>query len=158
MSAPHKFAIESQHIGYGFLASSLAEILRSRPERLDDHSVRLVHQAVEFLDDVVRGAEVVSQGECGALTTEKSIEALGYAIAPISVLQNLVSTNDDFVGIFKEISAYLATATETKSLPFVNPNEQTQLERATTFFEALAECVLSSLSTARMREAPDALP
>lgn len=158
MSSPHQFAIESQHIGYGLLASSLAKTLRSQREtKLDDQSADRLRQAVEFLNDVVRGAEVVSRGECGALTTEKSIEALGYAMEPISALQELVATNEDLVRIFRDICAYLAKAAEMRSLPSTDPNDQLQLKRATVFFEALAERILSSLSTARMREAPNAL-
>ena len=158
MSAPHQFVIESQHIGYGFLASSVLELLKSRPHELDEHSVELISQAVDFLNDVVRGAEVVSHGECGALTTERSIEALGYAMGPISVLQDVVTTNEDFLRIFNELSAYLVKARQTRSLPSVDPADQVQVIRATLFFDALAQRILSSLSTSRKKDTPNALP
>lgn len=158
MSAPHQFAIESQNIGYGFLASSLAEILRSRPQSdLDDVAADRFRQAVEFLNDVVRGAEAVSLGKCGALTTERSINALGYAMEPISALREVVTSNEDFVRIFQEMSACLEKISKERSLLSRNENDERQLKRAATFFEALAQRILSSLSTARMREAPDAL-
>jgi hypothetical protein len=158
MSAPHQFALESQNIGYGFLASSLADLLRSRPHtELDEVSADRFRQGVEFLNDVVRGAEVVSLGKCGALTTERSIKALGYAMQPIVALQEAVTTNEDFVRIIREMSACLEKVSRDRSLLSRDENEERQLKIATTFFEALAERILSSLSTARTREAPDAL-
>lgn len=157
MSAPHQFAIESQNIGYGFLASSLAEILRSRPQSaLDDVSTDRFRQAVEFLNDVVRGAEAVS-GKCDALATERSINALGYAMQPISALHEAVKSNEDFVRIFQEMSACLEKISKERSLLPRDDNDEHQLKRAAIFFEVLAQRILSSLSTVRMREAPDAL-
>lgn len=154
MSAPHRFAVESRNIGYGLLAASLAETLKLRSHsELDDFSVERLGQAVEFLNEVVRGGKLVTRGECGALTTERSIEALGYAMEPIAVLQGLVATNEELVGMFQDMADYFARIAKARFVYSTDDRDKLQLGRATIFFDALAQRILSSLSTARVRKA-----
>src|SRR6266542_4220296 len=132
MSAPHQFAIEAQNIGYGILASSLTEILKAEPgQPLDDRTVIWFRQGVDFIQDVIRGAQAVAQGEFGALTTEKSIEALGYAIEPASaLLHEALIRDEDLVRIFEEIADFLSKVIEGKHVMTTDHDNETKAAHA----------------------------
>jgi hypothetical protein len=152
MSASSLLAMQAQNIRYGILASTLSGILQSS-QSLDDDAMEKVRQGVDFVEDVIRGAKAISGSPYSALTSEKSIEALGYAIEPISALHEAITQDEDLVLIFSDICQYLTTITETRnSSSAVNIQDQSKRHRAIVFFDALASHLLAELSAARMQE------
>jgi hypothetical protein len=148
MSLRSELMQESDTFKYAFLASQAAAILKkSNDASVSDDEAIKIENAHGFIDNLICGAENLSEGSTHGFASYDAIQALSFVLNPIESLRSFVTheklTDNDgsrLLTMFRRISAYLNAVRQERRLI---SGEDKQL--ACEFFDWWAQTLLETV-------------